>query len=119
MELAQKIGMDDIISECRRRITSGDKIWLHDQETAKEDLKNFIVDCKIIVESKKFGIDGKSFNSCLSKWKNFCRFDLKIPADIISDYNKSLKYFFSILKEIVTRDEISYNHRENFLRQLT
>lgn len=44
MELAQKIGMDDIISECQRRITSGDKIWLHDQETAKEDLKNFIVD---------------------------------------------------------------------------
>mgnify|MGYP002624407711 CR=1 FL=1 len=118
-ELAQKIGMEDVVEECRRRITSGDGIWLRDKETAEEDLKKFVIDCKIIVESQKFGVNSKSFNSCLAKWKDFCCSNLKIPVDIISDYCPPLKNFFSLLKEIVARLEIPQKQRENFLRQLT
>lgn len=114
-ELAQKIGIEDVVAECQRRITSGDGIWLRDKETAEDDLKKLIVDYKIIAESHKFGIEGKSLNACVSKWKNFCRLNLKIPADVLGDYHRSLKDFFAILKEIVEREEISQNKREKFL----
>ncbi len=117
-ELAQKIGVEDILAMCQRRVTSGDGIWLHDKETAEEDLRKFIVDYKIVAESQKFGIDAKSFNACVSEWKNFCQYNFKIPVDIISDYYAPLKKFFSILKDIVSRNEISQNNRETFLNQL-
>ena len=117
-ELAQKIGVEDIVAMCQRRVTSGDGIWLHDKETAEEDLRKFIVDCKIIVESQKFGINGKTFSSCISEWKNFCHYNLKIPVDVISDYYSPLKNFFAFLKEISLRGEIAQNNRQKFLRQL-
>ncbi len=118
-ELEQKIGTDDVVEECRRRITSGDGIWLHDKETAEEDLKKFIIDCKIIVESQKFVGNRKSFNSCVAEWKDFCGRNLKIPVDIISDYCPPLKDFFAILKTICTKNELPQKQRENFLNQLT
>lgn len=118
-ELAQKIGINDVVSECQKRIFSEDKIWLHDKETAEEDLKNFIVDYKIIAESQKFSVGGKSFDSCVFKWKNFCEFNLKIRAEDIGESYPTLKDFFVILKEIVDNKIIPQSKRKIFLSQLT
>ena len=118
LELAQKIGLENPIEECRRRITSGDGIWLRDRETAADDLEKLIVDYKIVVESQKFGIEGKSLNACVRGWQDRCRFDLKIPADIIGEYYPSLKGFISLLKKLVERGEIPQSNREAFLHQL-
>lgn len=117
-ELAEKIGINDVLAECQKRITTGDAIWLRDKETAEEDLKKFVVDLKIVFESQKFGMEANSLNSCVLKWKEFCKFNLKIPADIIANYYRPVKEFFDVLKEIVTRGEISQTKRESFLCQL-
>lgn len=119
LNLAQKIGLENIIDICQRRITFGDRIWLHDKETAEDDLRKFIVDCKIVAESQKFSINEKSFSACVLAWKNFCGTNLKIPAEILGDCYPPLKNFFATLKEIVLREELSQSNRENFLRQLT
>lgn len=117
-ELTQKIGIDNPVSECQSRITSGDGIWLRDKETAVDDLKKLVVDYKIIVESQKFGIRGKSFSACVKSWVDYCRFNLKIPADLLGDYYPKAKNFFGMLKEMAERGEIYQNSRENFLRQM-
>ena len=117
-ELAHKIGIEQPVEECRRRITSGDGIWLRDKETATDDLKKLIVDYKIIVESRKFGIDGKSFGECVKNWVYHCRINLKIPADVIGEYY-SLKNFFATLREMSERSELPQNKREFFLQQIT
>ncbi len=117
-DLARQIGLDDPIAECQRRLTSGDGIWLRDRETAAEDLQKLIVDYKIIVESLKFGVGGQSLNACVQSWQNKCRFDLKIPADVIAEYYPALKNFLAMLKKLVERGEIPQSIRADFLRQL-
>ena len=117
-DLAEKIGVKDVVAECQKRIASGDAIWLRDKETAEEDLKKFIVDLKIIFESQKFGIEGNSMKSCATRWKDFCRANLKIPVSVIESHCRPLKEFFGILREVVSRDEIPQSMRENFLSQL-
>ena len=37
LEVAKKIGADDVFNDCLRRVTSGDGIWLRDKEAAEED----------------------------------------------------------------------------------
>ena len=117
-ELANLIGIDDVISECQRRVTAGDGIWLRDKDTAAEDLRKLVVDYKIVAESQKFGRDGKSLNACIHSWVDYCRFNLKIPADMLCEYYPTLKNFFAILKEMVTRGEIPQSQREKFLNML-
>ena len=117
-DLAQEIGIENPVAECQRRITAGDGIWLHDRETAIDDLKKMIVDWQIVAQSRNFGIDGKSLNDCVKNWAGHCRFNLKIPADVISDYYPALKNFFATLKEICKRGEIPQSKREFFLCQL-
>ena len=117
-DLAQKIGIENPLAQCQRRITAGDGIWLHDKETATDDLKKLVVDYKIILESQKFGIKSTSIIECAKNWAEFCRFHLKIPADVISNYYPPLKNFFGILKEIFGREEIPQGKRKFFLQQL-
>lgn len=118
-ELAQKIGIENPAEECRQRVTSGDGIWLHDKSTAEEDLKKFIVDYKIVAESRKFGINGKSLSACVENWATHCRFNLKIPYDVIGDYYPTVRNFSTALKEITEHGEIPQGKREFFLSQLT
>lgn len=114
-DLAQKIGIEDVVDECQRRVTSGDGIWLRDKEVAREDLMRLIIDYKIVAASHDFGIESKSLNVCAAKWKDFCRLNLKVPADLLGEYNRPVKEFFSILKEVVERGEIVQSKREKFL----
>ena len=116
--LAQKIGIENPVAECQRLITSGDGIWLRDKETATIDLKKLVVDYKIIVESQKFGIYGKSFNACVKNWQEWCQFNLKIPADTIGNSYSALKKFFALLKSLTEHREIPQSNREFFLNQL-
>ncbi|MBO4400231.1 MAG: hypothetical protein J5809_00100 [Selenomonadaceae bacterium] len=119
IELAQEIGVENTVAECQRRITAGDSIWLHDKETAEGELRKLIVDYKIILASRNFGRDGKSFSACVQSWQSLCRYSLKIPADVLGDYYPPLKSFFAMLKELTERGEIPQSKRENFLSQLT
>lgn len=118
LDLAKQIGIDDPVSECQKLVTSGDGIWLHDRETAEDELKDLVIDYKIVLESQKLGREGKSLKECVANWKGFCRFNLRIPADVIGDYYPSLKSFFATLKDISTRGEILPNKKEEFLNQL-
>ncbi|MBR6887677.1 MAG: hypothetical protein IKN16_04455 [Selenomonadaceae bacterium] len=117
-DLAQKIGIENPVAECQRRVTSGDGIWLHDKETAIDDLQKLIVDWEIVAESHKFGIDGKSLNACVKNWADYCRFNLKIPADVMGDYYPAIKDFFALLKELSERGEIPQSKRDFFLCRL-
>ena len=84
-ELAQEIGIADPVEECRQRVISGDGIWLRDKETAEEDFRKLIDDYRIIAASRNFGIDGRSLKECVKNWADHCRFNLKIPADVLGD----------------------------------
>ena len=116
--LAEKIGIENPVAECQQRLISGDAIWLHDKDTATDDLKKLIVDYKIILASERFGIAGKSFGECVRNWADYCRFNLKVQADLISDKFPKLKNFLDVLKEIFKRGEIPQAQRGNFLNQL-
>ena len=117
-DLAQKIGIENPVAECQRRITSGDGIWLRDKITAIDDLKKLVVDYKLVVESQKFGIYGKSLNACVQSWQAWCRFNLKIPADTIGESYPTLKNFLALLKELTEHGEIPQSKREIFFHQL-
>ncbi len=119
LELAREIGVENPVAECQRRLTGGDSIWLHDKDTAEGELKKLIVDYKIILASRNFGREGKSLSGCVQSWQNLCRYNLKIPSDVLGDYYPPLKNFFALLKELVSRGEIPQSKREFFLRQLT
>ena len=117
-DLAKKIGLEDPVGQCQKRLTSGDGIWLRDKQTATDDLKKLIIDFKILLESQKFGIDTKSINACMVDWKKWIGFNLKIPADTIGECYPKLKNFLALLKEICEHGEIPQSKREDFLRQL-
>ena len=118
-ELGRELGMDDVVEQCRRRVTAGDAIWLRDKETAEDDLRKLIVDWKIVIASSKFiNMEGKSFKACVKSWAIFCRFNLKIPADKFGESYPSLKDFFAILEEATEREDIPQSKREIFLSQL-
>lgn len=117
-KLAKQVEVEDVISECQRRVTAGDGIWLRDKDTAIDDLKKLIVDYKIIVESTKFGIKGNSLNACIKSWAEYCKFHFKMPGDIIGNSYPALKNFFLTLREMVMRGEIPQSQRENFLNSL-
>ena len=57
-------------------------------------------------------------NFCAQSWKDFCRYNLKIPWDVIAESYSVLKDFFATLNEIVIRGDIPQGKREFFLRQL-
>ena len=116
--LAREIGEEDVVGQCQRRVAAGDGIWLHDKETAEDDLRKLIVDWKIVAASKKFGITGKSLKGCVKSWAEFCRFQLKIPADKMGECYPPLKNFFATLKEAVERGDIPQGKREFFLCQI-
>ncbi|MCR5834345.1 MAG: hypothetical protein K6G55_06840 [Selenomonadaceae bacterium] len=118
-ELANQIGITNPVSECQNRITSGDSIWLHDKDAAEDDLKKLIIDYKIVIESKKFGIESKSFSECVYAWQDWCGFNLKIPSNLIIDRYPETKNFFLILKEMVELKELPQSKREKFLNQLS
>lgn len=117
-KLAEQIGISDVVTECQRRVTVDDKIWLHDKDTSEGDLRKLIVDYKIVVESRNFGIKSNSLNSCALNWKDFCRYNLKIPCDVIAENYSAIKDFLAVLKEVVVRGDIPQSKREFFLEQL-
>lgn len=117
-DLAKQIGMSDVVTECQRRVTSDDKIWLHDKETAEDDLRKLIVDYKIVVESRPFDINSNAPSSCALKWKDLCYYRLKIPWDLIAENYPAAKEFLAILKEVTLSGDIPQSKREFFLSQL-
>ena len=117
--LSKKIGVENLVTEFQRRMLSGDGSWLRDSETAVDDLKKLAVDYKIIVESRNFGVNERSFKACVLGWKEFCQFNLKIPCEVIGEYCPQLKNFFALLKEIFEHKELPQSQREFFLEQLT
>lgn len=116
--LAKQINMTDVITECQRRVTSDDKIWLHDKETAEDDLRKLIVDYKIVVESRHFGIKSNAPSSCALNWKDFCRYNLKIPWDLIAENYPAAKEFLAVLKDVTLHGDIPQSKRTFFLEQL-
>lgn len=117
-DLAKQIEINDVVAECQKRVFSDDKIWLHDKETAEGDLRKLIVDYKIVLASRNFGINGNSLNNCALNWKDFCRYSLKIPCDVIAESYSSIKDFLAVLKDVAVRGDIPQNKREFFLGQL-
>ena len=117
-ELGEEIGVKDIIFESQKSVRAEEGHWLWEKEKAEGELQRLIIDLKITAESRKFGIEGTSLSSCTAAWKDFCRFNIKIPWDLICEDYPGLRGFFLILKEIVIRGEIPQGKREEFLRQL-
>ena len=118
LEVAKKIGADDVFSDCLRRVTSGDGIWLRDKDSAEGDFKKLLTDYKIIAASQAFGINVNSFGACMSRWQETCKWQIKIPADVAGSYYSTLKNFFDLLKDIVLRGDISQGRRADFLNIL-
>ncbi|MBR4643448.1 MAG: hypothetical protein IKO74_12145 [Selenomonadaceae bacterium] len=118
-KLAETIGIRDVVKECLTRLKNQKKILLQDKEAAQDELRNLIVEYKIVNASRTFGIKGNSLNACLVDWKDFCRYNLKIPCEMFCEYHTPIKDFFTMLKEIVSRGDLPQSKYENFLRHLT
>ena len=92
-ETAEAIGIRDVVKECLMRLKSQKKFLLQDKDAAQEELQNLIIEYQIVDASRAFGIKGNSLNKCFLDWKDFCRYNLKVPCDILCEGHRHIKDF--------------------------
>ena len=117
-ELADKIGIKNVVDEVRRQISTGEGAWLWDKETSEEEIHKLILDYKIILASRNFDVDGQTITSCINSWCEYIKFHVKVPFDYVKDFFPAIENFLKILRDIVRRGEISHDKKSDFLDAL-
>lgn len=119
LSVADSIGIQDVISDVKRQIGSGEASWLWDKDTGIEELKKLLVDYRIILRSSGFESVSKStsFFSCMRAWKEYANF-LKVPCSICKAKVPELSYFFECLRNIAEECDLSHDKRQRFLVEL-
>ncbi len=117
-ELADKIGVKNVVDDVRQQISKGEGAWLWDKETAEEEIKKLIVDYRIIIASKNFNVEAKTLQSCINSWGEYVKFNVKVPYDYVKDFFPDIENFLKILRDIVRRGEIAHDKKIDFLNAL-
>ena len=117
--MAKSIGIRDVVAECLSRLKAKKNFLLHDKTEAQEEFQQLITEYKIVDASRSLGIKGISLETCLLAWKDFCRYSLKVPCEILFECHNSVKDFFVMLKKVVLRGDLPTDKYNDFLRHLT
>ena len=117
LKLADEIGIPNVMDDVKRQIGSGEASWLWDKDTGIEELKNLLVDYKIIAESNKINKRTNSFFYCIQEWKSFSNF-IKLPYSLCKELIPELGTFFECLKNITKESDLPNDKHESFLSEL-
>jgi hypothetical protein len=119
LSVAAAIGIPDVMSDVKRQIGSGEASWLWDKDTGVEELKNLLVDYKIILNSNGFPSvsSSTSFFSCMQSWKEYASF-IKTPYSVCKAKIPELSFFFECLKNITDECDLSHDKHTKFLYEL-
>lgn len=115
--LAESIGISNVTADVKRQIGSGEALWLWDQETGEEEIRKLLIDYRIVAASIQLKQNCNSMYSCIRGWRDETKF-IRIPCSVLSKKLPGLKSFLEILLEIAKTEELSYEKRGAFLKEL-
>lgn len=124
ISLAKDIGAPNLLEDVRDKLSSGETIWLWDQEKGEEELDKLSVEYQIIKESNKLAgnetlEESHSFHKCLSAWKD-CAKSTHIPAATLLEKQVAMKSWISLLFDLVNNGTFaSDDKKELFLAELS
>lgn len=117
LRAAKCIGVVDVLGDVRKQIGAGEALWLWDQDTGEEELRNLLVDYRIIELSGEIVGKTNSLYKCIGNWKDYAGF-LKTPQSVLSEHKPELKPFLRLLVEVVNTGDLAHDKRKLFLQQL-
>lgn len=94
----------------------GEALW--SKSAANDIINRLSLEYKIIIESRNFGIESKSFAECISGWIERIRF-VRIPCEVLAVQEPALSKFFETLRDLIIHGELSNEQWRNFLLALT
>lgn len=97
----------------------GNGYWLWNQDTAEEEIDKLFIDYQIMAISKnEIGLTLNDWVTCMDAWRNTAE-ACKIPYKQLCNDKPDWKPFFTILREIVKKGDLSTESRAQFLNILT
>lgn len=77
--LAEEIGAPNALEDVRSALSSGEALWLWNQETGEEEIRKLIVQYQIVAASNRFAgystFDAThDYPSCITKWKECAKY---------------------------------------------
>lgn len=117
LALATEINAQNVLLDVKRQVSSGEALWLWDQETGENEIRKLIKDYKIVAASNRINTKTSSLFDCLGVWREKVK-SIRIPCSALVMEIPTLKTFFLILRDIATNGELPYEKREVFLSEL-
>ena len=110
LELARQIEAQNPLEDVRRVLSSGEALWLWNQETGEEEIEKLIVEYQIVAAANAFAgystFDAShDYPSCMTKWKDCARYT-HIPSLVIQEKQPALRSWAAALRELVTDGNI-------------
>ena len=124
LHLAEEIGTPNALEDVRSALSSGEALWLWNQETGEEEISKLIVQYQIVAASNRFA--GYStfdvthdYLSCITKWKECARYT-HIPSLVIQEKAPELRAWVQLLREIIDDGGLATaDKKRKFLAVLT
>lgn len=118
LTLAAEINVQDVLLDVKRKVGSGEALWLWDQGTGEDEIRKLITDYKIIAASNRIiNAKASSLSTCFNEWREKAM-SIKIPCAVLVTETPSLKAFFQMLRDIVENRGLPYDKRPAFLSEL-
>lgn len=124
LRLAQEIGAPNVLDDVREKLSSGETIWLWDQEKGEEELDKLASEYKIVRATNKLSAAGAveethRFHKCLLAWKDCAKYT-HIPAIVLKERQPALKDWISLLCDLINDSTFASREKaERFLGELT
>ena len=123
ISLAKDIDVPNLLEDIRDKLSSGETIWLWDQEKGEEELDKLAIEYQIIKESNKFSgnntlEESHSFHKCLLAWKDCAKYT-HIPFATLREKQIELKMWLSLLFDLVNDGTFASDEKKNlFLKEI-
>ena len=110
--LVNKIQVEDMLNDVRARF-SDDGLWLWNESTGIESIKELMIEYKIIDITNNAGIgtNSKSFAQCMETWKNWTK-NVRIPYEDLNIKFKELNPFTTLLLDIANNNYLNISKKK-------
>lgn len=121
--LADEIHAPNMLEDVKRVLSSGEYLWLWNQDSGEEELDKMITDYHIVVASNTFAghntyEKSTTYSACIKAWRECARFT-HIPAATLREKLPELKQWISCIQEIASDGSLaSYDKKVQFLTEL-
>lgn len=122
--LAEEIGAPNALEDVRSVLSSGEALWLWNQETGEEEISKLIVQYQIVAASNKFAgyatFDAThDYPSCITKWKECAKYT-HIPSLVIQEKAPELRAWVQLIRDMVADGGlVTAEKKRHFLAILT